>query len=201
VQAVITKEEAKKITGGRTPLVPVEYETAVNALQACITLDETKYWSDKADALAAWAKIYRKMLKMHAFRRMGQIAGELRPRTGPTGKNGAVPGAVSLLKSTGLSKTGANAARSLAMMSASKFQKLMRNPKSPITILHEETHRHPQWHQFAKYAMVLRSFTRSNSIVDMAALIKKLGERETKAAKQLCTELGEWFDELDQRLK
>lgn len=49
MQSVISAAEAKKITGGRTPLVPVEYETAITALQACVTLDETKYWSDKAD--------------------------------------------------------------------------------------------------------------------------------------------------------
>lgn len=56
MNSVITAEQAKKITGGRTPLVPVEYEAAVKSLQACATLDEAKYWSDKSDALAAWAK-------------------------------------------------------------------------------------------------------------------------------------------------
>src|SRR5208282_4621524 len=85
---VLTKEEAKRITKGRTPLVPVEYETAITALTECAHLDEAKYWDNKADALAAWAKIYHsdecarkaKMLKMHAYRRMGQLAGELRPK-------------------------------------------------------------------------------------------------------------------------
>ena len=55
---VITKDQARKITKGRTPLVPVEYEVAIRALTECTTLDESKYWSDKSDALAAWAKIY-----------------------------------------------------------------------------------------------------------------------------------------------
>jgi hypothetical protein len=205
---VLTQEQARQITRGRTPLVPLEYETAVKSLQACLTLDEAKYWSDKADALAAWSRIYRndeaglkaKRLKLHAFRRIGELAAELRPRKGPTGRNGAVPGAVSLLKSHGFSKTAANAARSLAMMSKTKFREVLREPKSPITVLHEQTHRNPNWHMFAKSAMVLRSWMRSHDAVTFAALVKSLGEREITAARKLIVDLDEWLDELDQAL-
>src|ERR1700690_2101621 len=87
MKQVISAEEARKITGGRLPHMPVEYETALQALQECITLEDTKYWSDKADALAVWAKIFHsddaarkaKQLKLKAFRRMGELARELRP--------------------------------------------------------------------------------------------------------------------------
>lgn len=51
MKAVISSEQARQITGGRTPLVPVEFETAVKALKACTQIDEAKYWSDKASAL------------------------------------------------------------------------------------------------------------------------------------------------------
>lgn len=94
MQSVITMKDAKRITGGRTPLVPVQYETAIKALTECVTLDDAKIWSDKADALAAWAKIYKsgdaerkaRALKLHAYRRMAQLAKELRPtKTGPNG--------------------------------------------------------------------------------------------------------------------
>lgn len=71
----------------RNTSIPVVYEEACKALAACVTIDEGKYWADKAEALAAWAKIYKskqaeteaKRLKLHAYRRMGQIAEELRP--------------------------------------------------------------------------------------------------------------------------
>lgn len=84
MSTVITEQQARQITGGRKPLVPVEYEAACNALAQCVDLDEAKYWSDKADALAAWAKIYRddrisaqaKRLKLKAYRRMGELAAE-----------------------------------------------------------------------------------------------------------------------------
>jgi hypothetical protein len=208
MQTVVTAEQARQITRGRTPLVPVEYETAVKSLEACITLDEAKYWSDKADALAAWSKIYRndeaglkaKRLKLHAFRRIGILAGELRPRTGPTGRNGAVPGSVSLLKDHGFSKTAANAARSLAVMSKTKFQKVLREPKSPITVLHEQTHKNPDWHMFAKSAMVLRSWMRSHDVKPFAQLVKSMGEREVEASRKLIIDLTEWLDELEQAL-
>jgi hypothetical protein len=63
------------------------YEEACNALARCVDLDEAKYWSDKADALAAWAKIYHdtkiedqaRKLKAKARRSMALLAEALRP--------------------------------------------------------------------------------------------------------------------------
>src|ERR1700722_7297053 len=71
----------------RTVPMPVEYVEACKALAACVTIDEAKRWADKAEALAAWAKIYRSdeasvqaaRLKLHAYRRMGKLAEEIRP--------------------------------------------------------------------------------------------------------------------------
>ena len=88
MNSVISEEQARQITGGRKPLVPVEYERACTALAECQTIDEAKYWDNKADALAAWAKIYNndqagleaKRLKLHAYRRMGEIAREIIPK-------------------------------------------------------------------------------------------------------------------------
>lgn len=69
----------------KTIAMPVVYEDACKALVACTTLDEAKYYSDKSDALAAWAKIYKsdeaamaaKRLKLHAYRRMSELAEEI----------------------------------------------------------------------------------------------------------------------------
>lgn len=55
----ITARDALAIERERPQRLPVEYEQAVAALSACCSIDEAKTWSDKADALAAWAKIYR----------------------------------------------------------------------------------------------------------------------------------------------
>ncbi len=140
MRAVLTAEIARQITHGRTPLVPVEYETAVKALAECCTLDESKYWSQKADALAAWAKIYRqddalrkaKMLKLHAFRRMGQLSEELRPVRKPLGAGsgrGTLPGPRSLLREQGLSVAETAAARMLGGLELGKFKRLLSSPR------------------------------------------------------------------------
>ena len=139
----ITKAQARQITRGRTPLVPVEYETAVRSLQQCVDLNESKYWSDKADALAAWAKIYQndealrkaKMLKLHAFRRMGALAGELKPLKNAAG--GRQPGSIRALTDAGLSYNSAIAARRLASVSNKRFDKILEQPKAPSTILQD----------------------------------------------------------------
>ena len=67
------------------PRVPVKYTEAVKALEACLTLQEARYWTNTADALAAWSKIYNddeaesnaRRLKLHAYRRMSQLADQL----------------------------------------------------------------------------------------------------------------------------
>ena len=90
MQQVITAGEARAITKGRAPLVPVEYEEAVKALAKCREIDDAKYWSDKASALAAWAKIYHspqvmreaKLLKLHAYRHMAELAHAIRDAAG-----------------------------------------------------------------------------------------------------------------------
>lgn len=140
MNTVITAAEARKITRGREPLVPVEYETAVKALAACVTLDEAKYWDNKADALAAWAKIYHDKkvereaaaLKLWAYRRMGELAGELRPQKNYGGSGGGLtPGPLSLLKENGLTKSNAMAARRLARVSREHVEALSKLPRPP----------------------------------------------------------------------
>lgn len=147
---VITSAEARKITGGRTPLVPVQYETAMAALAECREIDEAKIWSDKADALAAWAKIYHsdeadrqaKLLKLHAYRRMGELAKELRPSGreivacpnfghGKGAKSQATPGPRSLLMESGLSSSQADAAVRLSKIPGPQFENLISADKIP----------------------------------------------------------------------
>ena len=208
MQAVITSKQARQITGGRAPLVPVEYETAVNALQACLTLDETKYWSDKADALAAWAKIYRsddavlkaKRLKLHAYRRMGEIAAELRPLRGRiqgTGNGkGSLPGPRTLLKEHGLSVAEADAARTLATLTRRKFDQILKNPIAPTTaryVVRDET----IWHEVARAAMSLRSVLRRHTPAEVMAVLTDI---EKPKARELMIDLAEWLDEFESRM-
>lgn len=142
MQNVITASEAKKITHGRKPLVPVEYEAACKALAACRTLDEAKYWNDKSDALAAWAKIYRddkagrqaRALKLWAYRRMAELARELQPRKRLRAGYGTTPGPNALLREFGLSKAAASAASRLADQTEDVMHALANLPRPPSPI-------------------------------------------------------------------
>ncbi len=72
-----------------TAIVPIKYIEAIKALKACQTIDDANQWAGKAEALAAWAKIYKhdeagkeaRRLKLHAYRKMGLLAEALRPTT------------------------------------------------------------------------------------------------------------------------
>jgi hypothetical protein len=203
---VITKEIARKITRGRDPLVPIEYEVAMRALTECTTLDESKYWSDKADALAAWAKIYHsdeaqrkaKLLKLHAYRRMGQLAGELRPTNSLGGRTGGSPGPISLLLEAGLKKQHAAAARKLSSLTERQFAGLLKHPVAPTTAAYNLLSTEPAWRDLAKFAMTLRAFCRSNT---PAQVVRAMDPKRKATALELARDLIEWFDEFEQRLE
>lgn len=196
--------------------VPVLYQEAVRALAECQTIDDAKYWSDKSDALAAWAKIYRddkagleaKRLKLHAFRRMGQIARELQP--GSVGclkgsKKGAAPGPVSLLKSSGLKGYQAHQASLIGKMPQEKFDSFVNSDRPPApsgTLPRLRGDVSDSWAilagtKNAHSLLALRAFIRQHNASDLA---KGLHASERGQAKQLLVEIIEWLDELESRI-
>jgi hypothetical protein len=207
MQTVITQSQGRAILNGRKPNVPVQYETAVKMLAECLTLDEAKLWDAKSDALAAWAKIYRddevtrkaKALKLHAYRRMGQLAAELRPHK--VTEKGRSPGPFSLLLESGMSRTAAESATALGRMSKRDFAKAINNPKAPITIVRITNAANPDYTRFTHSAQNLRSITRQHTAAQMAAIVKALSVGEKDTAKRLCADISEWLDDLHARLK
>lgn len=215
---VITQEQARQVTRGRTPLVPLEYEAAVKALAACLTLDEAKYWNDKADALAAWAKIYHsddvsrkaRALKLHAYRRMGILAAELRPANRfEEGRH--MPGPLSALVAAGLSDSQAKAARAVAKLPKRKFDREVaaERPRAPtsfrITGGNEELSE--SWR-----TLTGRSLNRTTTVNSMSgfacfcrgndakALARGLDKGEVENARVIATLIAEWIDTFTERL-
>jgi hypothetical protein len=134
---VITEKQARQITGGRKPLVPIQYEEARTNLQACMSIDDAIVWENKADALAAWAKMYHedaagedaRRLKLVAKDRIGKLAMELRPggmkeRVDCKGRRGLsrADGPASLLKEHGLSNGHVRQALTIARAPRDKFE-------------------------------------------------------------------------------
>lgn len=193
---------------GRVPAIPVEYETAVKALGECLSIDEAKHWSDKADALAAWAKIYRsdeagrkaRQLRLHAYRRMGQIAGEIQPTGSRKEGRGRTPGPPSLLRAHGFNSTQALAARRLANQSDEQFESLLSRskPPSPTANLYDLTGRNPQWASAYQRMQALRSTARLH---DAAELAQSIGDEDAETARRMALDLIEWLDSFESHLK
>lgn len=216
MKTVITSEQAEKVTKKRAPQVPVEYEDACKSLAACIDIDEAKYWSDKADALAAWAKIYHsndaerksKQLKLHAFRRMGQLAKELRPQIALGGAQradgafvggGSTPGPRSLLLEKGLSAAKVAAAIGLAHLPKDRFEQMVNRPRPPSlngAIFEQRTN--PEWAEVARAMSTCRSFLKRH---DPQKITDSLTKKEAAAALELIVGLTEWLDEFDLHLR
>jgi hypothetical protein len=212
MQHVISAKQAREITGGRLPHMPVHYENAVRELSLCISLDDAKEWSDKADALAAWAKIYHsdeadrkaKQLKLHAFRRMGEIAGELRPmiRKGIIRGTG---GPVSLLRDNGLSRHKAVTARTLSLMSKGSFEGLLNSDTVPspncVKLTNHYKNHSKSWVKImsgtATSLATFRVTCRGNNAKEIA---HGFNNDEVKGVKDAIVEVMEWLDKLDQFL-
>ena len=188
--------------------IPVIYSEACKLLVECRSIDDAHLWSDRADALAAWAKIYSndtaareaKALKLYAYRRMGEIAGELRPQK--RGSKGAGRGPKSLLMEHGLNESSARAARALAVMSAETFAGMTEraNPPAP-TQARKNYETDPRWLRVRTSLSYLRSHCRAEDPVAIAQIVKRDGGPHREWAASTCVELVEWLDRFEHALK
>lgn len=124
--------------------MPVSYKKAIAALADCRKLDDAKTFTDSAEALAVWARIYKdneagrqaRQLRLHAHRRMGHLARDLAKRKGRSG-GGSEPGPVALLRKHGLTRHQADAANHLAKMDGDDFETFVNQdvPPAPTSIV------------------------------------------------------------------
>ena len=197
--------------------LPLKYDVAVRALASCRNIDEAKYYADKAEALAAWAKIYRndqakieaKRLKLHAYRRMGILAQELSGELEyirPAGRNkGRKPGAVTILKNAGLALHQANVASAVSKLSEKKFKAAVNAPSPPSA--HSFTIRlkgaSDAWKVVVGYVQgpgplpTLRCFCRKHK---PKLLARGLSVDEGRKAGGMAREVIEWLDTFEQYL-
>jgi len=123
---------------------------------------------------------------------MGQLSGELRPKTGIAG------GPVSLLLELGLNRNHAGAARKLSALTERQFTGLLRHPVAPTTAAYNLLDVEPAWRDLAKMGMSLRAFCRSNTPTQV---IRAMDPKRKATAMELARDLIEWFDEFEQRLE
>lgn len=202
----------------RTPL-PVVYEEACRQLAEVATVMDAKYFADKAEALAVWAKIYRsdqaaleaKRLKLHAFRKMGLIAEQLRPTSASTRcKTG---GGASLLKENGLNSGHAAQAIRLSRIPENKFNSAINQNRPPPIVALSRTGvgrgairgRSMSSECYLKLNPILggvglthcANFVRKNQNPDVSGFT----ESEVEKALVATRECLDWFDEFDRKLQ
>jgi hypothetical protein len=218
------------------PAIPVVYEEACTALANVVTILDAKHFSDKAEALATWARIFKsekaaieaKRLKLQAFRKMGQLADELRP-IAPTktneerGRNyrekikagsppssckgGAPLGAKSVLLKNGLSNSVATAALRMARATEKEFNEALENPRSPERIrLGVGRGRRTRKVASDSLAAILGigGGGLNRSLYDLRSVpldaFDRLTPEECKAVKAKIVEAQELLDAMDERL-
>jgi hypothetical protein len=206
-QLPITKQQAQAAQ------VPVLYEQACRSLAECISIDEAVYWGNKADALAAWAKIYKsdeaaveaRRLKLHAYRRMGEIARELRPinrgerKPGRRGFTGSSPGPSSILRESGLNKVQSTSALRLSRIPEETFNALVSQPRppSPSTIGFARVGASPNYEAYVRQFHSFRALCRNKDPVEYA---RGFMPDEAKKIRGEATEIIEWLDKFEQHL-
>jgi hypothetical protein len=209
MQQVISEKQARAITGGRKPLVPVVYEEAVKSLAACLSLDEAHLWDNKADALAAWAKIYHdgkvarqaKALKLLAARRMGELAKELSPvsRTGKGAQFAKGTGPAAALRLQGLSPLAAKVAVRLAGTNRKAFDTMVDSPRppAPITAAQQLSMKANKsgttaWQQWAAYGGTKAALLRV--LREDPTMARTMSKSERELAHPLVRQVAEWCD-------
>lgn len=190
--------------------LPVQYEQACKDLVACTTIDEAKFWDNKADALAAWAKMFKdekaavaaKRLKLHAYRRMGELAHELRPHVYRKGCPGSSPGPSSLLKEQGLTANQASAARALALVSKKVFDTAAKvpNPPTPRGFQRLMAPGTSAWKSIFGQNGVMLDLRSKARKLDARQLAKDLMPDEIGRAREMIRECIDWLDELERHL-
>jgi hypothetical protein len=203
--------------------LPVEYTTAVRSLALCSTLEEAKHWSNKADALAAWAKIYQsdevaieaKRLKLHAFRRMSELAEELQPNSFVGKGRKRPPGPADALIKAGLSKSATNTIRRVGAIPQAMFVELIASDNVPgVTAASELGRGAGLVKKVSSGAWRVLTFGRAGGFASLSSFVNRFCRREdayelaqgirpeeVAALRKLITEAQAWLSKLDKGIK
>jgi len=146
-----------------TARLPMSYEQARQALAECVRMDECKEWSDRAEALASYARQsqddeLRRMcdrIQARAIRRCGELLQEIPRGTGANQgeRDGTVPldpTRKSAADAAGLSERQRKTALRVANVSDEEFEDLVESDDPPTVT---NTHAFDPWGPAITFAM------------------------------------------------
>lgn len=114
--------------------LPSTYNAAKRAISQCASLDECKDWSDKAAALASYAKQAQddqleqmaKRIRARALRRAGELLKQIPPgKTGPQVTPAAEPNRTQVAEAAGMTKRQKNTAVAFASVPEDDFEEMV----------------------------------------------------------------------------
>lgn len=192
------------VRAGTRPIVV--YEQAVRAIQECSTILEAKHWSDKSEALAAWAKIYAddrvaqeaRALKLHAYRQIGRLAVLLHPQKS-NGRHGMAKGARGALIEHGFGANDANTMVRIGKIAEPKFAALVNRPRppSPSTVVAHELAPSPIW---AKFRGRFAAFLSTMRYAHIDAIVRDMSDKQVDDAKGMAKEAMDALGEFQEKL-
>ena len=201
--------------------LPKTYETAKAALAECTQIDECKDWADKAEAMAAYARMseddaLRKMankVKAQAIRRCGELLKQYDGRGNNQHKVGGRPIQRAAASDAGMSEHQQKQAVRVASVPEEVFTAQVESDNPPtVTALAEQGKtprplvdlqgRDPEEYSLATSAQGhLRDFAAFAARTDPAAVARGTKPHEATAIRQHIGTLDAWLDVLAIRLE
>lgn len=183
-----------------TAPLPINYEAAKLALAACANMDECKDWSDRAAAIASYARQKRdrslfdkaERIKARAIRRLGELVQEQKKRTGETMR--------SIAERAGISKREASNGVAVARVKSRTFERNVehRSPPLPISKLIKLGQDHPFGTDTSAPCWLLTErllkLTREFPTEAVAASVASCTAQQRDALKHTWSFIDEWQD-------
>lgn len=208
--------EASQNTNAKLPAV---YQAAKQSLAECTKIDECKDWSDKAEAMASYAKQagdetlekYARRIRVQATRRCGELINQIESQSKNNAKKrrGGEPPSLSrkqAAKDAGLSDDQRKNAQRVANVPQSEFDEAVESDNPPTVTALADKGRTPtkplisakqirQAKAGVKLKSILRLLDEFNETYDWADLEnidQETGEHAMSCAKTL-QETGKWI--------
>ncbi len=201
------------IPGDSSALLPQKYEAARAAIAECERIDECKTWSDKAAAMASYARqakddslrVMAVRIQARAERRCGELL-KLIPRADEAtryGQDGAVPPVTrtQMGAAAGLSERQRKTALRIANVPEATFDAQVESPRPPsITQLAEQgrmqrvTTPDPAAERFKAACAALHQFATFCDTHDAIETAHTFGADDVEMARRCVSTLDRWLD-------
>lgn len=188
--------------------LPQTYQAAKRAISECVSIDECKDWSDKAAALASYARQAKDdqlermatRIRARATRRAGELLRQIEPAPGLRTDLGPLPSIGSRKQAAyeaGLSERQAKTAQRLASVPDHDFEELVERGATITEMAEIGTEKRAQQRDEAKVLMdAMRAYSERLRDVDLDAALSGVSEIQKAEIKALVSRLDGIHDRI-----